>query len=62
MFSFKAHGFDNGSGVNTAGGAASAYLAHWNATRLTRFVEAATPLLTPEQRMKFAAALRHHLN
>lgn len=40
--------------------AASAHIARWGATRMVRFVEAATPVLTPEQRTKLEKEIREH--
>jgi len=51
-------------GAKTAplGSTDDARLATVGATYMARFCEAATPLLTPEQRAKLAAHLREHLN
>jgi Spy/CpxP family protein refolding chaperone len=42
--------------------AANGHLARWGATRMARFIEAAAPVLTPEQRTKLARILRDHAN
>jgi Spy/CpxP family protein refolding chaperone len=41
---------------------ANDHVARWGATRRARFIEAATPVLTPEQRTKLAGILRDHAN
>jgi Spy/CpxP family protein refolding chaperone len=38
--------------------AASVHMARWGATRMARFLEAAAPVLTPDQRQKLAEMLR----
>jgi hypothetical protein len=43
-----------------AGGLANAHIATWGATRMARFYEAVTPVLTLDQRTKLADALRRH--
>jgi Spy/CpxP family protein refolding chaperone len=43
-----------------AGGAVNAHIATWGATRMARLYEGVTPVLTPDQRAKLAAALRRH--
>jgi Spy/CpxP family protein refolding chaperone len=40
--------------------AASGHMARWGATRRARFLEAAAPVLTPEQRTKLAESIRDH--
>jgi Spy/CpxP family protein refolding chaperone len=44
----------------TKGKAAATHMARWGATRMERFLEAATPILTPDQRTKLAEMLKHH--
>ncbi len=46
----------------TTGTAANAHIATWGITRTVRFYEAATPVLTADQRAKVADALRRHAN
>jgi Spy/CpxP family protein refolding chaperone len=41
---------------------ANGQMARWGATRMARFIEAATPVLTPEQRTKLAGILRERAN
>lgn len=53
---FKAATFDAHS--LTTANAANGHMARWGATRMARFVEAAAPVLTPDQRTKFAQQLR----
>jgi Spy/CpxP family protein refolding chaperone len=53
---FKAETFDAKSMTNES--AASSHMAMWGATRMARFLEAATPVLTPEQRTKLAQMIR----
>ncbi len=57
---FKSDTFD--AKKLTGAKVANGHIARWGATRRARFVEAATPLLTPEQRTKLAAILRDHAN
>ena len=45
--------------LTTANGA-NAHLAGWGAARLAHFIEAVSPVLTPDQRTKFAQRLREH--
>jgi Spy/CpxP family protein refolding chaperone len=53
---FKADTFD---AKKVAGGkAADGHIAKWGATRRARFLEAAAPLLTPDQRTKLAQTIR----
>jgi Spy/CpxP family protein refolding chaperone len=40
--------------------AANAHVARWGATRMERFLEAAAPVLTPDQRTKLAQHIREH--
>jgi Spy/CpxP family protein refolding chaperone len=42
--------------------AANGHMARWGATRRERFLEAAAPVLTPEQRAKLAQMIRDHAN
>jgi Spy/CpxP family protein refolding chaperone len=53
---FKADSFDAHAlaGAGTAGG----HMAKWGATRMARFLEAAAPVLTPDQRAKLAQLIR----
>jgi Spy/CpxP family protein refolding chaperone len=53
---FKADSFDAHS--LTGANAASAHMAKWGATRMARFMEAAAPILTPDQRTKLAQLIR----
>jgi Spy/CpxP family protein refolding chaperone len=55
---FKAETFD--AKKLTGGKMANAHLARWGATRRERFLEAAAPVLTPEQRTKLAQMIRDH--
>jgi Spy/CpxP family protein refolding chaperone len=55
---FKADTFD---AKKVAGGkAADGHIAKWGATRRARFLEAAVPILTPDQRTKLAQVIRDH--
>jgi Spy/CpxP family protein refolding chaperone len=55
---FKADTFD---AKKVAGAkAADGHIAKWGATRRARFLEAAAPLLTPDQRTKLAQTIRDH--
>jgi Spy/CpxP family protein refolding chaperone len=55
---FKADTFD---AKKVAGGkAAGGHIAKWGATRRARFLEAAAPILTPDQRTKLADTIRDH--
>src|SRR5450432_840813 len=55
---FKADTFD---AKKLAGAkAAAGHMAKWGATRRARFLEAAAPVLTPDQRTKLAATIRDH--
>jgi Spy/CpxP family protein refolding chaperone len=56
---FKAEKFD---AKKVTGSKAAAHMARWGATRMARFVEAATPVLTPEQRTKLADEIRERAN
>jgi Spy/CpxP family protein refolding chaperone len=42
--------------------AANAHMARWGATRMARFLEAAAPVLTPDQRAKLAQDIRERAN
>jgi Spy/CpxP family protein refolding chaperone len=42
--------------------AANVHMARWGATRMERFLEAAVPVLTPDQRTKLAAEIREDAN
>jgi Spy/CpxP family protein refolding chaperone len=53
---FKADNFDAHS-LGTAN-AANGHMARWGATRMARFLEAAAPVLTPDQRTKLAQMIR----
>lgn len=54
--SFKSDTFD---AKTLAGGkAANGHMARWGATRMARFLEAAAPVLTPDQRTKLAQTIR----
>jgi Spy/CpxP family protein refolding chaperone len=53
---FKGDAFD-AKAVKT-GAAAGAHMARWGATRMARFLEAAAPVLTPEQRTRLAQSIR----
>jgi Spy/CpxP family protein refolding chaperone len=53
---FKAEAFNAKS--LTSAKAANGHMARWGATRRARFLEAAAPVLTPEQRAKLAEAIR----
>jgi Spy/CpxP family protein refolding chaperone len=44
----------------TKGKAAGAHMARWGATRRARFLEAAAPVLTPDQRTKLADVIRNN--
>jgi Spy/CpxP family protein refolding chaperone len=46
----------------TGAKAANGHMARWGATRRARFLEAAAPVLTPEQRTKLAQTIRDHAN
>jgi Spy/CpxP family protein refolding chaperone len=46
----------------TTGGAANAHIATFGLTRMTRFYEAVTPVLTADQRTRLADTLRRHAN
>jgi Spy/CpxP family protein refolding chaperone len=55
---FKADAFD---AKKLGGGkAANGHIARWGATRRARFLEAAAPVLTPDQRTKLAQVIRDH--
>jgi Spy/CpxP family protein refolding chaperone len=55
---FKADTFD--AKKLTGAKAANGHMAKWGATRRARFLEAAAPILTPEQRTKLAQTIRDH--
>jgi Spy/CpxP family protein refolding chaperone len=57
---FKSDTFD--AKKLTGAKVANGQVARWGATRMARFIEAATPVLTPEQRTKLAGILRDHAN
>jgi Spy/CpxP family protein refolding chaperone len=56
---FKADTFD-AKKVAAGGKAAGGHIAKWGATRRARFLEAAAPILTPDQRTKLAQTIRDH--
>jgi Spy/CpxP family protein refolding chaperone len=45
-----------------SGGAVNAHMATWGVTRMVRLYTAATPILTPDQRVKAAEELHRHAN
>jgi Spy/CpxP family protein refolding chaperone len=53
---FKADKFDAHTLAGTS--AAGGHMAKWGATRMARFLEAAAPVLTPDQRTKLAQLIR----
>ena len=55
---FRSEKFD--SKVLTTANGANSHLAGWGAARLAHFVQALSPVLTPDQRTKFAQRLREH--
>jgi Spy/CpxP family protein refolding chaperone len=55
---FRSDNFD-AKGLTTASGA-NAHMVGWGTARLAHFVEAVSPVLTPDQRAKFAQKLREH--
>jgi Spy/CpxP family protein refolding chaperone len=55
---FKADTFD--AKKLSGGKAADGHIAKWGATRRARFLEAAAPILTPDQRTKLAGQIRDH--
>ncbi len=55
---FKADTFD--AKKLTGAKAANVHIARWGATRRARFLEAAAPVLTPDQRAKLAQVIRDH--
>ena len=55
---FRSEKFDEK--VLTTASGANSHLAGWGAARLAHFVEALSPVLTPDQRGKFAQRLREH--
>jgi Spy/CpxP family protein refolding chaperone len=56
---FKADKFD-AKKLGPSGKAAAGHIAKWGATRRARFLEAAAPILTPDQRTKLAQIIRDH--
>ena len=56
---FRSEKFD--AKVLTTASGANSHLAGWGAARLAHFVEAVSPVLTPDQRTKFAERLREHV-
>ena len=57
---FKADTFD--AHTLSTGNAANGHMARWGATRRARWLEAAAPVLTPDQRAKLAQSLRDRAN
>jgi len=57
---FKSETFD--AKKLTGAKMANVHLARWGATRRERFLEVATPVLTPEQRTKLAQMIRDRAN
>jgi Spy/CpxP family protein refolding chaperone len=55
---FKAPTFD--AKALTTGGAATAHMVGWGGAHLAHFIESVSPVLTPDQRTKFAQLLRQH--
>jgi Spy/CpxP family protein refolding chaperone len=55
---FRAPAFD--AKALTGGGAATAHMVGWAGAHMVRFIESASPVLTPEQRGKLAQMLRQH--
>ena len=55
---FRSDKFD--ARVLTTANGANAHLAGWGAARLAHFIEAVSPVLTPDQRARFAQRLREH--
>jgi Spy/CpxP family protein refolding chaperone len=55
---FRAQTFD--AKALTTGGAATAHMVGWGAAHMAHFIEAVSPVLTPEQRGKLAQILRQH--
>jgi Spy/CpxP family protein refolding chaperone len=55
---FRSEGFD-AKALTTASGA-NAHMVGWGAAHLAHFVEVASPILTPDQRVKLAQRLRDH--
>jgi len=58
---FRGETFD-AKGLTVLGGAngANAHMVGWGVARMAHFVEAVSPVLTPDQRAKFAQMLREH--
>jgi Spy/CpxP family protein refolding chaperone len=55
---FRAPTFD--AKTLTTGGTATAHMVGWGATQMARFVQAVSPVLTPDQRARFAQTLHEH--
>jgi Spy/CpxP family protein refolding chaperone len=55
---FRGEKFDS-KGIATAS-AANAHMVHWGAAHMARFIEAVSPVLTPDQRAALAQRLREH--
>jgi hypothetical protein len=55
---FRGDKFD--SRALTTGNSANAHLAGWGAAHLAHFIEAVSPVLTPDQRVEYAQLLREH--
>ena len=55
---FRGDKFD--ARVLTTANGANAHLAGWGAARLAHFIEAVSPVLTPDQRARFVERLREH--
>jgi Spy/CpxP family protein refolding chaperone len=58
---FKGDTFD-AKAQAASGGRAAGHMARFGATHMARFLEAAAPVLTPEQRTKLSASIRDHAN
>jgi Spy/CpxP family protein refolding chaperone len=57
---FRGETFDART-LTTAGGA-EAHMVGWGTAHMAHFVEAVSPVLTPEQRAEYAQSLREHAN
>ena len=55
---FRSEKFDAKTLTGASG--ANAHLAGWGAAHLAHFIEAVSPVLTPDQRAEFAQRLREH--
>jgi hypothetical protein len=55
---FRSEKFD--AKALTGANGANAHLAGWGAAHLAHFIEAVSPVLTPDQRAEFAQRLREH--